>query len=413
MVAQGNSGDGSKVRLLREIRAMLNDPENGAVAFLHVEECVKNASLRGHTYSATVLSIMQRFLSTYRANLKRDGSSSAGATRVVGAGPSTRSQDGAPAAEERVHDPDGVSDMNQVQQHLIDVEGRKAAQVTEAAAALLLAVRDALTNSNYGLKATIKPLAWISEDRHEDAYSLLDDIFRTLGPLEVMNNGLTSLIAMDIRHVWPYGARLSTAKLEDLSKTMAARLDVLLAGVSVPVMRARARTLQILSYLKSERYKKRPGHEESSRAAQDAKAGIIAVVANPRMSEAELDALVHSFTDHAKVTFVTHRFSRSSGLEDDGTAMAAGDGGGGGGGGAGGGGGRPGGANGNGGGGGRPGGARSGGGNADTSNNGASGSGAAGGSKGKGKGKAKKNRSDIQCFKCGKMGHFANDCPAA
>ena len=162
MVAQGNSGDDSKVRLLRELRAMLKDPENGAMAFLHVEECVKNASLRGHAYSATVLAIMQKQLSLYRANLKRDASSSAGAMRVVVAGPATRSQDGAPGAEERVHDPDGMSDMSQVLQCLIGVEGRKAAQVTEAAAALLIAVRDALTNERYGLKVTIKSLAWIS-----------------------------------------------------------------------------------------------------------------------------------------------------------------------------------------------------------------------------------------------------------
>ena len=81
MASQGNSGANLTVSL-RQLRLVVKDPENGAVVKPFLEMCIGQASMRGHTYAATVLENMRTLLDMHVSNLKRDGTSSAGATRT-------------------------------------------------------------------------------------------------------------------------------------------------------------------------------------------------------------------------------------------------------------------------------------------------------------------------------------------
>jgi hypothetical protein len=123
MALQSNSEEDQLVDL-RKLRVMLRDPENGAMVMPFMEGVISQSNLRGVTYSATVQELMTRLLREYVQHIKYDATSSAGATRVVDRGMTTRQgaaqqnaaqQEGEgpaePAAEERVHDPNGVSNL--------------------------------------------------------------------------------------------------------------------------------------------------------------------------------------------------------------------------------------------------------------------------------------------------------------
>ena len=317
--------EGARTRL-KELGTLMRNPWFGAMVIIIMRDLIDSHVPSGKR-SAMVTIEMNNLLDYYLQGIKLFGGSSAGSflarapararnasnrrsRRAQGQNPEIEEEDEEEDPEEDsgpMPDPTGTSNLKNAKLAL--AENSDAQTVDDAAANLLICVKEMVHDSYFGLRKTASRFGHLDLRSSRDAFAALYRVFSKLDGLEALLSGVDALIFEERYALTQHHGDLYDTEMVDLQEFLYDRFFELSPELAADsrLFTGRQIHINLLQYAADPSYQERPG-QSSSNAGEIAAKLLGEVLADQTLSGRDIQALMHSRLSRAQYqSLVTHR----------------------------------------------------------------------------------------------------------